>query len=153
MTNLHTPIVSLTEKNCFSHWESQWDCSKIKISIKSKWGLGQEPHWESRTSSRTSSRIKSLIKNLMKNRDLGQDLIEILIEILNEDFFHWSCCKDYLNALILFQGQAACNLNHVSLVEVIKRNLVERHSSIDRQTTSHREVQLNEWGTTGSNLK
>ena len=71
----------------FSHWESQWNCSKIKISMRSHWGLGQEPHWESRTSSRTSLRIKNLMKNLIKNQDLGQDLIEILIEILNEEFF------------------------------------------------------------------
>ena len=76
-------VLPLWKKFCFSHWESQWDCSKIKISIRSEWGLGQEPHWESRTSSTTSSKIKNHIKNLIKNQDLGQDLIEIL----NEDFF------------------------------------------------------------------
>ena len=63
----------LRKKFCFSHWESQWDCSKINISMRS---------W-----ARTSLRIKNLIKNLIKYQDLGQDLIGILIEILNEDFF------------------------------------------------------------------
>ena len=70
-------------KKCFSHWESQWDCSN---NLRSQWGLGQEPHWriknlikqphwESRTSSRTS----------VKNQDLGwRPPYEILIEILNE---------------------------------------------------------------------
>ena len=62
---------------------------EIVPKLRSQWGLGQEPHWESRTSSRTSLRIKNLIKNLIKNQDLGQDLIEILIEIRNEDFFSY----------------------------------------------------------------
>ena len=58
--------------------------NEIVPKLGSHWGLGQEPHWESRTSSRTSSKIKNLIKNLIKNQNLGQDLIEILIENLNE---------------------------------------------------------------------
>ena len=57
--------------------------NEIVPKSRSQWGLGQEPHWESRTSSRTSSKVKNLIKNLIKNQDLGQDLIEILIENLN----------------------------------------------------------------------
>ena len=47
--------IALTEKNSFSHWESQWDCSKIKISMRS---------W-----ARTSLRIKKLIKNLIKSQE------------------------------------------------------------------------------------
>ena len=64
------------KKFVFFHRESQWDCSKIKISKRS---------W-----TRTSLRIKNLIKPHQKSRtsskfqDLGQDRIEILIEILNE---------------------------------------------------------------------
>ena len=54
--------------------------NEIIPKSRCQWGLGQEPHWESRTSSRTSSKVK----NLIKNQDLGQDLIEIFIEILNE---------------------------------------------------------------------
>ena len=74
ITNKVTLIINSPCCGFFSHCKSQWDCSKIKISIRS---------W-SRTSSRTSSKVKNLIKNLIKNQDLGQDLIEILIEILNE---------------------------------------------------------------------
>ena len=65
-----TETYPLRKKFSFSHWESQWNCSKIKISMRS---------W-----ARTSLRIKNLIKNLIKNQDLWQDRIEILIEILNE---------------------------------------------------------------------
>ena len=54
--------------------------NEIVPKLRSQWGLGQEPDWESRTSSRTSLRIK----NLIKNHDLRASLIE---EILNEDFF------------------------------------------------------------------
>ena len=67
-------IISLTEKICFSHWESPWECSKIEISMRS---------W-ARTSLRIKNLVKNLVKNLIKNQDLGQDRIEILIEIFNE---------------------------------------------------------------------
>ena len=61
----------------FSHWESQWDCSKIKVSMR----------FRARNSLRIKNLnqnfIENLIKTLIKNLDLGQDLIEIL----NKDFF------------------------------------------------------------------
>ena len=82
----HQRKIPLRKKICFSHWESQWDCSKIKISMRS---------W-----ARTSLRIKNLIKNLIKNQDLGQDLIEILIEILNEDIFLIENLIENLNAVL-----------------------------------------------------
>ena len=49
----------LWKKIAFSHWESQWDCSKIKISMRS---------W-----ARTSLRIKNLIKNLIKSQEPHQE--------------------------------------------------------------------------------
>ena len=69
----------LRKNFCFSHWESQWDCSKIKISMRS-WARtslriknliknliqNREPHSESRTSSRTSSKIKILGKTSLR---------------------------------------------------------------------------------------
>ena len=36
------------EKIFFSHWQSQWDCSKIKISMRSRARTSLRPHWESR---------------------------------------------------------------------------------------------------------
>ena len=52
-------IRTLTGKFLFSHWKSQWDCSKIEISMRS---------W-----ARTSFRIKNLIKNLIENPEPHQE--------------------------------------------------------------------------------
>ena len=57
--DLSSMLFPYGKKNSISHWESQWDCSKIKISLRS---------W-----ARTSLRIKNLIKNLIKNQEPHQE--------------------------------------------------------------------------------
>ena len=47
--------------------------NEIVPKSRSQWGLGQEPHWGSRTSSKSSSKVKNLIKNLLKNQEPHQE--------------------------------------------------------------------------------
>ena len=69
-------FLTLTEKFLFFSLRISMRLFQLP-KLRSPWGLGQEPHWESRTTSRTSLRIKNLIKNLIKNQILGKTSLRL----------------------------------------------------------------------------